>query len=59
MNDCGADGVLVPHVSSVAVAQEVVAASRYRNGRRGYSPSGRSGLYGATASWPKASAYPW
>lgn len=50
--DCGAEGVLVPHVSSVAVAREVVAASRYRNGHRGYSPSGRSGRYGGTASWP-------
>lgn len=50
--DCGAEGILVPHVSSVEKAREVVAAARYRGGRRGYSPSGRSGRYGGTASWP-------
>jgi 2-keto-3-deoxy-L-rhamnonate aldolase RhmA len=50
--DCGAEGILVPHVSSLAEAKEVVAASRYRNGHRGYSASGRSGRYGGTASWP-------
>ena len=37
--DCGASGVLVPHVASVAKAREVVAACRYRNGVRGFSPS--------------------
>lgn len=50
--DCGADGILVPHVASAAKARSVAAASRYRNGTRGYSPSGRSGRYGGDASWP-------
>lgn len=46
--DCGADGVLVPHVSSVEIAKEVAAAARYAGGKRGYSPSGRAGHYGKT-----------
>lgn len=54
--DGGADGVLVPHVSSVAKAREVAASARYRNGKRGYSPSGRSGRFGAAASWPYVDA---
>ena len=49
--DCGASGVLVPHVASVARAKEVVAACRYRNGVRGFSPSGRAGAYGAAGLW--------
>ncbi len=49
--DCGASGVLVPHVASVAKAKEVVAACRYRNGVRGFSPSGRAGNYGAAGLW--------
>lgn len=50
--DCGADGVLVPHVASVERAKTVAAAARYRKGTRGYSPSGRSGRYGGDQSWP-------
>lgn len=47
--DCGANGILVPHVNSVRQAQEAVAAARYRedNGSRGFSPSARAGAYGA------------
>ena len=44
--DCGATGVLVPHVSSAAKAREIVAASRYRGGKRGFSGSPRAGRYG-------------
>jgi 2-keto-3-deoxy-L-rhamnonate aldolase RhmA len=44
--DCGATGVLVPHVASVNRAQEVVAACRYRGGKRGFSNSPRAGRYG-------------
>lgn len=44
--DCGAAGVLVPHVASLAIAQEVVAACRYRSGRRGFTNSSRAGGYG-------------
>jgi 2-keto-3-deoxy-L-rhamnonate aldolase RhmA len=49
--DCGAAGVLVPHVSSARQAREIAAACRYRNGRRGYSGSSRAGGYGAGKVW--------
>ena len=39
--DCGATGVLVPHVASVDKARAVAAAARYRGGRRGYSKACR------------------
>jgi 2-keto-3-deoxy-L-rhamnonate aldolase RhmA len=45
--DCGAQGVLVPHVDSAAKASDVVAEARYRGGRRGFSNSSRAGRYGA------------
>ncbi|HTM79300.1 MAG TPA: aldolase/citrate lyase family protein, partial [Devosia sp.] len=35
--DCGAAGVMVPHVSSVADAQAVAAACRYAGGSRGFA----------------------
>jgi 2-keto-3-deoxy-L-rhamnonate aldolase RhmA len=44
--DCGAHGVLVPHVDSAARAQAIVAEARYRGGRRGFSNSSRAGGYG-------------
>ena len=47
--DGGAAGVLVPHVSSVAMAREVAAMCRYRGGRRGFAATTRAGGYG-TAS---------
>src|SRR5258708_23294172 len=46
--DCGAAGVLVPHVATVDKARAIAAAARYRGGRRGYSGSPRAGAYGAT-----------
>jgi staphyloferrin B biosynthesis citrate synthase len=49
--DCGATGVLVPHVASVEKARAVAAVARYRGGRRGYSGSPRAGGYGATPMW--------
>src|SRR5689334_4387798 len=49
--DCGATGVLVPHVASVEKARAVAAAARYRGGRRGYSGSARAGAYGGTPMW--------
>lgn len=45
--DCGAQGVLVPHVDSAAKAAGVVAEARYTGGRRGFSNSSRAGRYGA------------
>lgn len=44
--DCGAQGVLVPHVESAQRARHVVAEARYRGGRRGFSNSSRAGQYG-------------
>jgi 2-keto-3-deoxy-L-rhamnonate aldolase RhmA len=49
--DCGAAGVLVPHVASAEKARAIAAAARYRGGRRGYSGSPRAGAYGATPMW--------
>jgi staphyloferrin B biosynthesis citrate synthase len=45
--DCGAQGVLVPHVDGGAKARDVVAEARYRGGRRGFTNSSRAGRYGA------------
>lgn len=49
--DDGAAGVLVPHVSTAEKAREVVAACRYRGGRRGFSNSPRAGGYGKLGIW--------
>lgn len=43
--DSGADGVLVPHVTSAAVARQIVALARYA-GARGLSPTTRAGAFG-------------
>jgi len=44
--DCGAAGVLVPHVDTAEKLRAVVAACRYRGGSRGFSNSPRAGGYG-------------
>ena len=44
--DCGADGVLVPHVRSAAEARMVVKASHYGPGGRGYAGTSRAAGYG-------------
>lgn len=54
--DDGAIGVLVPHVSSVAKAKDIVAACRYRGGKRGFSNTNRGGGYGATGIWEHVDA---
>lgn len=54
--DCGATGVLVPHVATAATAREVAAACRYRGGRRGYSGSPRHAGYGASGMWKTVDA---
>jgi staphyloferrin B biosynthesis citrate synthase len=46
--DCGADGVLVPHVRSRAEAEAVVRAAQYGPGGRGYAGSTRAAGYGLT-----------
>ena len=45
--DCGAAGVMVPHVSSVADAQAVAAACRYAGGSRGFAGLSRASGWGA------------
>jgi 2-keto-3-deoxy-L-rhamnonate aldolase RhmA len=54
--DDGAMGVLVPHVANVAKAKDMVAACRYRGGRRGFSNSPRAGNYGGVGAWPHVDA---
>lgn len=44
--DMGADGFLVPHVTSAAQAEAIVRASHYGAGGRGYSATNRAGGYG-------------
>jgi 2-keto-3-deoxy-L-rhamnonate aldolase RhmA len=49
--DCGASGILMPHVNSAAYAREAAALCRYRGGRRGYATSTRAGGYTAVPMW--------
>src|SRR5215469_10210248 len=49
--DCGATGVLVPHVASADYAREVADICRYRGGRRGFATSTRAGRYTAVPMW--------
>lgn len=49
--DCGAAGVLVPHVATPDRARAIVAHCRYRGGRRGFSNSPRAGRYGGLSIW--------
>lgn len=44
--DCGAAGILVPHVDSAEKARAVAAACRYRGGRRGFANTTRAGGFG-------------
>ena len=46
--DCGASGVMVPHVDRAERARQVAAAARYRGGARGYSNTTRAGGFGST-----------
>lgn len=43
--DCGATGVVVPHVRSAAEARDVVRKSQYGPGGRGYAGSSRAAAY--------------
>lgn len=44
--DLGAAGIVVPHVASAEAAMRTLAAAKYAQGRRGFSPSTRAGAYG-------------
>lgn len=43
--DCGADGVIVPHVRSAAEARDIVRACHYVSGGRGFAGSTRAAGY--------------
>ena len=43
--DCGADGVIVPHIRSAAEARELVNTCHYVGGGRGYAGSSRAASY--------------
>lgn len=44
--DCGADGFLVPHVTTADQALKIVKAANYGENGRGYSATNRAGDYG-------------
>jgi 2-keto-3-deoxy-L-rhamnonate aldolase RhmA len=45
--DCGATGIVVPHVNSEQQARSIVAAARFGEGGRGYSGTTRAADFGA------------
>lgn len=47
--DCGADGVLLPHIRSAAEAETAARACAYGPGGRGYAGSSRAARYGLAA----------
>src|SRR3954471_10034159 len=49
--DCGASGVLIPHVSSAEFARKAAALCRYRGGKRGFATSTRAGHYTVVPMW--------
>lgn len=46
--DCGADGVLLPHIRSAEEARAAVSATHYGRGGRGYAGSSRAAGFGLT-----------
>jgi len=46
--DCGALGVMVPHVTSVAKATAIVSSCRYAGGKRGFAGLTRASAWGST-----------
>lgn len=47
--DCGATGVIVPHVATTEKASEIANGGRYRDGYRGFAGTQRAGGYGTKA----------
>lgn len=45
--DCGADGIVAPHIASVEAAQALAAAAYHGPGGRGYTGASRAAGYGA------------
>lgn len=46
--DMGADGVIVPHVSTAEQAAKIVQSATYGDGGRGFATTTRAGAYGTT-----------
>lgn len=47
--DCGADGVMLPHIRTVSDAVDAVRVAHYQPGGRGYAGSSRAAGYGLTS----------
>jgi len=47
--DCGADGIVVPHIRSASEAEALARCAHYGSGGRGYAGSSRAAGYGSTA----------
>lgn len=47
--DCGATGVMVPHVSSAKTARLIARACRYTGGTRGFANTTRAGGFGSAS----------
>jgi staphyloferrin B biosynthesis citrate synthase len=47
--DCGADGIVIPHVKTAEQARAIAKACHYGPGGRGYAGSSRSAGYGLTS----------
>jgi staphyloferrin B biosynthesis citrate synthase len=47
--DCGADGILVPHIRSAEEARALARQAHYGPGGRGYAGSSRAAGYGSTS----------
>jgi 2-keto-3-deoxy-L-rhamnonate aldolase RhmA len=54
--DCGAMGIMVPHVASVEKAEAIVRASRYDAGTRGFVGLSRASNWGSVAAVPHMEA---
>ena len=47
--DCGASGILVPHVDTAEKARHIAATCRYRKGSRGFANTTRAGGFGSAS----------
>jgi 2-keto-3-deoxy-L-rhamnonate aldolase RhmA len=54
--DCGASGIMVPHIDSADKAKEVVRACRYRDGARGFAGVTRSSGWGSASMYDHIAA---
>nr|WP_295468034.1 aldolase/citrate lyase family protein [Mesorhizobium sp.] len=48
--DCGAMGIMVPHVTSVEKAQAIARSARYKGGSRGFAGLTRAGHWGSVGA---------